>query len=232
MKKITLLILVVLCYNHSRAQFLGRHYDPGCFYTIDGKKVPGLISFNKYSDFFHYKAGENSDVTKYKIEDVKGVVVIETVKNEALGGLIKRKPKGPQIVVDSFVVRSIEKPNKNLYFAKVVCDLSAYKLYVKILPPRGGGPTFSNSGGPGATPVAGGYIKYYGSSFGEHETYYEKNGVTYELTKSNFKEILAVAFADVPATLALLNDTKFKDIEKVIQSYVTAKTGIDPTKEN
>jgi hypothetical protein len=232
MKKLTLLLLLLICSIFVKAQLFSRHYDPGSFYTLDNKKINGLISFTKYLDFFHYKDSEKGSVIKYKIEDVKSVVVVETIKPEMIIGLFKKKGSAPKTVIDSFVVKAIEKPNKKLYFAKVVCALSTYKIYHKILPPRGGSPTMNV--GVGAGGQAGSSLSYHntytwsaGRSYpGGYDTYYEKDGVTFELTKSNYKEILAIAFADVPTSVAMLSSTKYKDVEKVIQSYVTAKTGV------
>jgi len=237
MKKIILLILIAFSYNQLSAQLFGRHYDPGHFYTNDGKKINGLISFNKFSDYFFYKENEKAESNKFKAADVKALVVIETTKNSGLGGLIKKKPTGPETVIDSFVVKSIAEPGKYLYFAKVICEVSASKLYHKLLAPVGGAPTMSvgvapNMGSRGSQPAFHNtYTWYAGSAYpGGYNTYYEKDGVTYLVTKSNYKTILATAFADVPATVAQLNDSKFKEIEKIIQSYITAKTGADPNK--
>jgi hypothetical protein len=232
MKKITLLLLITFYFQQVQAQLFGRKYDPGQFYTLDGKKINGLISFTKHSDFFHYKNSEKGDVIKYNVEDVKSLVVVETVKPEMIIGLFKKKGSAPKTVIDSFVVRPIEKPNKKLYFAKVVCDVSAFKIYHKILPPRGGAPTMNIGAATGGAP--GSSLSFHntytwsaGRSYpGGYDTYYEKDGVTFELTKSNYKEVLGFAFSDVPASTALLSTTKFKDIERVIQHYITAKTGV------
>jgi len=230
MKKFTLLFLIALSYNQLHAQLFGRHYNPGHFYTTNGKKISGLISFNKFSDYFFYKESDKADNQKYKAADVKALVVIETVKNEALGELIKSKPKGPQTVTDSFVVSSIEKPGRNLYFAKVICDLSSYKLYHKLLPPVGGAPTMNvgvapNMGSRGSQPAFHNtYTWSAGRSYpGAYQTYYEKGGVTYQLTKSNFKAILTEAFSDRPNVVSMLNDIKFKEIDDVIEAYISAK---------
>ena len=237
MKKITLLFLITLSYHPLFAQLFGKHYTPGHFYTNDGRKVSGLISFNKFTDYFFYKENEKAESNKFKAADVKALVVVEPVKNNAFGGLNKKNATDLRTVIDSSVVKSIGLPGKYLYFAKVVCEVSAYKLYHKLLPPVGGSPTMSvgaapNMGSRGSQPAFHNtYTWSAGRSYpGGYEVYYEKDGVTFPLTKSNFKAILSEAFADVPATVAMLNESKFKEIEKIIHSYINAKTGEGQTR--
>lgn len=232
MKKITLLLLITLCCQQLYAQLFSGSYDLGRFYTNDGKRVDGLVRFSEYLDYFYYKEGEKSDRVKYKSDDVKALVVVKTFKT-VIKNTWKNREYETKTMVDSFVVKAIEKPNKKPYFAKAICEPCKIKLYHKILPPRGGSPTMSigaapNMGSTGSQPAFHNtYSWSNGSSYpGGYETYYEKDDVTFELTKSNYKAILAEAFADVPPVVSMIDGTKFKDIEKLIQAYLNAKKKI------
>jgi hypothetical protein len=56
---------------------------------------------------------------------------------------------------------------------------------------------------------------------GGYKTYYEDNGVTFELTKSNYKEILTTAFQDQPEMKEQIDKSKFKHLDKLIEQYIT-----------
>jgi hypothetical protein len=159
---------------------------------------------------------KRADQKKIKIEEVKALVVNKTITHDG-----RTKLATPRILIDSFVVMSINKPNNDLYFAKVVCDKSKLKLYFKILPPvvnRGATMASNMYVSPSATSTPSSF--YYGGI----ALYYERDNITYKINGKNYKAILSEAFADIPSLVARLDVARGnEEIESIMQNYIDAK---------
>lgn len=204
-------LLLTTCYLKVNAQLFGRSYTAGYYYNKNGEKISGLVNAKpEYKSKIYFKKDEDAKVEKIDFEDFLSVVVIKSN--------------------DSLSVQSTGKVGKGLYLAIVASESAKIKLYYKTFPERNSAPTMT----VGVSPVMGSrgsqpaFTNNLGWKDGRiisgfQKIMYEKDGTTFELTKSNYENILGEAFADKKKIADKIPDTKFKNIRTLIIDYNNAK---------
>jgi hypothetical protein len=209
MRQILLLICIFSITVTARAQFGASKYKSGYYYSSSGQKLSGLISFNPAFDRLYYKENEEAKYQKIKINDISALIITD------------------KEIPDSLSVMTEDGKGNKKYFAKLVINSPATKIYYKFVS--------INTGGAGPTMTTG--VAPNSSGVGVHNTYtwstragysgtisipmYEENGTTYEITRSNFKEILTKVLVNKPDLIQQINDKtlKLKDMNKIISIY-------------
>jgi hypothetical protein len=208
MYKFLLLIFSIALTLPAKAQIF-KTYRPGHYYDNSGKKIIGLMDFNPYSYRFFFKPDANGSSEKIKIDQVSAVVA----------------RRGDSLTV----MTEDNKPNKK-YFAKFWMATPTMRFYYKYKFIPGPGPSMSIvtspvSGARGSSQSLSNTLTWQQSSSLYPSTkmipMYQEGNTTFEITKSNFIEVLSKAFADVPDVVKRIQnkELKFKNLEETFSEY-------------
>jgi hypothetical protein len=226
----TILILLLLLSSSFalQAQIRFRHYQPGCYYDKAGVKHIGFIDFG--ANFWgttkiNFREGTDTAANqKIGLSDLKAVVISHEPDTAYAPGTINI---AKQMVVDSFVV--IQENNEispdpkatDARLCKFVTDAVNAKIYSRNVKKSGGG-FGMGIGSFGAVSMA------VGASIQYTDTLYlcEAEGKTLQLRRSNYKELLAKAFADDPDLVQKIQtkQLRFGELNEIIRRYVAHKS--------
>jgi hypothetical protein len=213
MRSILLLICIFSVTLTAEAQIF-KTYNTGYYYSASGQKVTGLISFVPYHDKIFFKPDKESKSQKINIEEIQSVVTSQ--EDTQFDSLSVKTENG--------------KPDKK-YLAKLILQSPSGKLYYRYKAMGGAGmpsmgyQTVMNPSARGSQPnfTTNMVLKTSGTYYGGSYTIlmYEENGTTYELKKSNYKQVLATIMADNTGVVNQINNNvwKFKDTYLIITEY-------------
>lgn len=177
-----------------------QYYAKGRYYDLAGNKTIGLIKLYPDEDRLLYKADEKAPKVKVKIKDISAVIIEHSLTEP-----------------DSLIVMTEDnKPNKQ-YFARLVAVSPVRSFYLKYHSVHVGGvPSMTSmttqSAATGAYTTTNRWTSGGSRSFAgeEAQAMYQEDNTTYELTRSNFIQILSEAFTDQPQLAQEIKDKKYK----------------------
>jgi hypothetical protein len=194
MHKNLLVVIIILFSISAKAQ----DYREAYYFNSSGQNISGLISMSPTDNRIRFKKNKDASSEKIKIEDIKSVVLI---------GLIN----------DSLTVLNEGKKDNKKYFSHFLLASPNTRFYIKYREYNNGGvPTMTNTGLNTYRLTTS--HSYYGTA---EINMYEEGNTTYELSKSNYIEVLSKAFADVPELAQAIQNKefKFKDLNKIFIQY-------------
>jgi len=224
---VLLLSLLSCCFTlHAQVHF--RTYNPGRYYDRNGVKHTGFIDFgNNFWGTVKINFREGTDTAanqKIDIADIRSLVVMHQPDTAYAPGTINI---AKQMVVDSFVV--VQENNENSFdpkatdtrLCKFVTDAVNAKIYSRNVKKSAGG-FGMGIGSIGAVSMS------MGVSMSYTDTLYlcEAEGKTLQLRRSNYKELLARAFADDPDLVQKIQtkQLRFGELNEIIRRYVAHKS--------
>ena len=223
-----LLLLLLLSSGFAlQAQIRFRHYQPGCYYDRAGAKHIGFIDFG--ANFWgtvkiNFREGTDTAVNqKIGISDLKAVVITHPPDTAYPPGTLNM---AKQMVVDSFVViqensYASDPAATEARLCKFVTAAVNAKIYSRNVKKSGGG-FGMGVGSFGVVSMA------VGASVQYTDTVYlcEAEGKVLQLRRSNYKELLAKAFADDPDLVQKIQTKalRFGELNEIIRRYVAFKS--------
>jgi len=212
-----------------KAQVHFRHYTPGHYYDHSGVKHTGFIDFGRnvwgsvkinFKDDSITAANQRIDIS-----DIRSIVVTRRPDTaDAAPG--NSKLAIDKMVIDSFIVvqETVETPDStttDTRLCKFVTSAVNAKIYSRNVQRSGGGFGMGVGAIGAVSIVAGASISY-------TDTLYlcEADGKTLQIRRSNYKQLLAKAFADYPDLVQKIQnkELKFGDLGDIIRRYVAHKT--------
>ncbi|WP_199119218.1 hypothetical protein [Pedobacter sp. ASV28] len=95
------------------------------------------------------------------------------------------------------------------------------KIYTKTKRPQNSAPGVSVTQSAISSTASSNHIAWKDGGIGSEQTIFmfEKDGVTFEFTKKNYKTILSEVFTNNPKILNIINESKFKNLGDIISKY-------------
>jgi len=171
---------------------------PGSYYTPSGEKVTGLIFIPGNRTLIVFKKDDDAKREAIKLNDLKAVVI--------------------PALTDSLVVVTEDDKDDKKYFAKFLFATPVTTFYYKIREQFHPG----NPDVPLGAPVA----KSPGEVMRKMTPMYLDGNTTRELTKANYIDVLARAFADDPGLVQKIQNKefKFKELDDIFDEYKQEST--------
>lgn len=213
MRNILFTALILIIGTQLKAQLLGaeQKWEPGKYYTKDGKAINGLINYETQEKGFLGSPGSAFIFYKTDREAKKKKIAPDSLKAFVIG-------------MDSFVVSHFNEL-KTTPFLQVVVDKGRLKLYFSTVAKRSGSGMHMNvngtfSGAPGLGSATEKTTSYYG----------EDPDHIKELDRKNFIDVMSQIMADKPDVVNDIQNKKYRlgSIYDLVSYY---RTGILPAKK-